>query len=141
MRAKPKLTPTPPDVKDAPAPGPLRLPPVAGARLVLTGKDGNGVGQKLEVNKTMIDRHPDGVILGREPAADHVRVADDRAKALVSREHARFTLKGDHFQIEDARSSNGTFLNGEKLLPYQARPLRTGDKVRFADLEFVVDIN
>jgi S1-C subfamily serine protease len=140
MRSKPK-TSSPAVAKEPPAPDPLRLPPATGVRLMLTGKDGNGANQRLEVNKAMVDRHPDGVVLGREPAAGNVRLPDDRPKALVSREHARFSLKGDHFQIEDARSSNGTFLNGEKLTAYQPRPLRTGDKVRFADLEFIVDIN
>ena len=89
----------------------------------------------------MVERSSEGVVLGREPPAGGLRLPDNRARALISREHARFKLRGDHFQVEDARSSNGTFLNGEKLTPHEPRPLRTGDKIRFADLEFTVDIH
>ena len=135
--------------KGAPAPAPAvsaatappgPRPPVSGGRLVMNGKDGEGAAVKFELARDAVERAAEGVVLGREPPAGGLRLRDDRARALVSREHARFKMKGEHFQIEDARSANSTYLNGEKLKPFEPRPLRTGDKVRFADLEFTIDI-
>jgi len=50
----------------------------------------------------------------------------------VSRLHA--TLSWDHEQvvITDLNSTNGTFVNGERLLPNQPRRLRAGDKIALA---------
>jgi len=44
----------------------------------------------------------------------------------ISRTHARLLKEGEGFCIEDMNSSNGTFLNGEKV---QKQALRDGDQV------------
>ena len=36
--------------------------------------------------------------------------------------------------IVDMGSSNGTHLNGQKLMPHQPRVLRDGDEIRFGKL-------
>lgn len=50
------------------------------------------------------------LLLGRE--ADNDLVINDPE---VSRKHARFTLDGDSFWVEDLGSTNGTFINGKRL--------------------------
>ncbi len=52
----------------------------------------------------------------------------------VSRLHA--TLEWDHEQvvITDHNSTNGTFVNGERLAPEQPRRLRAGDKINLAQV-------
>src|SRR5437879_5553793 len=52
----------------------------------------------------------------------------------VSRLHA--TMEWDHEQvvITDLGSTNGTFVNGERLAPNQQRRLRAGDKINVAQV-------
>ena len=45
---------------------------------------------------------------------------------MVSRKHARIAMQGDQIWIEDLGSTNGTFVNGEKIK--RAR-LKEGDRV------------
>jgi len=53
----------------------------------------------------------------------------------VSKIHAEIYADAGGLRLRDARSTNGTFLNGE---PVEDAPLREGDVVHFADFEFRV---
>lgn len=61
------------------------------------------------------------IIVGRSSDLDMVLVED-----MVSRKHARITMQADQIWIEDLGSTNGTFVNGEKIK--RAR-LKEGDRV------------
>ncbi|MBN9165677.1 MAG: FHA domain-containing protein, partial [Myxococcales bacterium] len=61
------------------------------------------------------------IIVGRSSDLDMVLVED-----MVSRKHARITMQQDQIWIEDLGSTNGTFVNGEKIK--RAR-LKEGDRV------------
>src|SRR5579863_5328444 len=61
------------------------------------------------------------IIVGRSSDLDMVLVED-----MVSRKHARIGMQGDQIWIEDLGSTNGTFVNGEKIK--RAR-LKEGDRV------------
>ena len=63
--------------------------------------------------------------IGRDESCDIV--LDDRQ---VSRLHARVSWQGDHYEVEDLGSKNGTHLNGKDV--YSAMPLRDGDEVQIA---------
>jgi len=52
----------------------------------------------------------------------------------VSRQHAALEVNEDTLMILDVGSSNGTYLNGQRLLPNQPRVLRDGDEVRLGKL-------
>jgi pSer/pThr/pTyr-binding forkhead associated (FHA) protein len=52
----------------------------------------------------------------------------------VSRQHARIVFHDDELTIEDIGSVNGTFLNGRRIVPYQAVPLNDGDVVQLGTL-------
>ena len=52
----------------------------------------------------------------------------------VSREHARIRREGRHTFLEDAGSSNGTFLNDERLLT--PTELRDNDRIAIGDVTF-----
>ncbi len=53
----------------------------------------------------------------------------------VSREHARIRRKGQNWLIEDLRSSNGVFLNDERVLG--SMELRDGDLINIGDINFI----
>jgi pSer/pThr/pTyr-binding forkhead associated (FHA) protein len=63
----------------------------------------------------------DTVVFGRGPEADAVLEGDD----FASGRHARVFRKGDDVYVEDLGSTNGTFVNGQRLAA--ERRLRPGD--------------
>ena len=70
--------------------------------------------------------------IGRAPGVDFVVDA-----ALVSRVHCRLTLSDtNELLLEDLGSTNGTFVNGEKV---PTAVLSDGDKVTVGRIEFVVN--
>ena len=60
-------------------------------------------------------------------SADCDIVLDDRQ---ISRLHARILWRGDHYEIEDLASKNGTHLNGRDVVSPQ--PLHDGDEIQVA---------
>jgi pSer/pThr/pTyr-binding forkhead associated (FHA) protein len=70
------------------------------------------------------------VALGRSSSNDVVLKGDDYA----SGQHARLTRHGGLMYVEDAGSTNGTFVNGRKTVG--ATPLREGDEVRVGSTTF-----
>ena len=58
---------------------------------------------------------------------------------FISRVHARIYEEMDGYYIEDLNSSNGTFVNGEKLKPHTQVMFQLGDIIMLADMEFVVE--
>ncbi len=52
----------------------------------------------------------------------------------VSRLHACFRRSDEALTVEDMNSANGTYLNGQRMVPNQPRVLQDGDEVRFGKL-------
>lgn len=55
---------------------------------------------------------------------------------VVSRVHARINCEMGEFSIEDLNSTNGTFVNDERLKPHEIKIIEKGDYIKLADLEF-----
>ena len=68
--------------------------------------------------------------IGRSSASDIVLKSDD----YVSGQHARLTRHGGLLYVEDAGSTNGTYVNDRKTIG--ATPLRSGDRVRVGSTTF-----
>lgn len=73
----------------------------------------------LEAEKTVI---------GRAPEVD-ISINDSR----ISRKHLRISLKGGQATIEDLGSTNGTFVNGERI---RERILQSGDRIHISSDTF-----
>ena len=61
------------------------------------------------------------IVIGRSSELDMVLVED-----MVSRRHAKITAKGDELFLQDLGSTNGSFVNGEKV---ERARLEEGDRV------------
>ena len=58
----------------------------------------------------------------------------------LSRRHAKIVNEGGMlFLREEVGTTNGTFINGERVPTGQARPLSLGDTLRFGTVEWKVD--
>ena len=77
-----------------------------------------------------------GAIIGRQ-TGDYVNVLS--SQKYVSRTHAR-VQKNDAgaWEIVDLNSSNGTFLNGQQLVPNQPAVFKIGNTITFYDIDFLV---
>ena len=54
----------------------------------------------------------------------------------ISRMHARLEYRQGAYYLKDLNSRNGTFVNGERLMPQEARIVSHGDRVAFADVQY-----
>ncbi|MDQ4095582.1 MAG: FHA domain-containing protein, partial [Actinomycetota bacterium] len=89
----------------------------------LNGKTGAVAGRRIEVNGPMV--------IGREDA--DITIEDPE----ISRRHAEVRPAGDRIEIEDLGSTNGTFVNGERITrPYT---LSEGDFVRVGQSELELE--
>jgi predicted component of type VI protein secretion system len=66
------------------------------------------------------------ILLGRDLAND-ITIGDPE----VSRRHARFFMRDDNIFVEDLGSTNGTFLNGERIS--SPKQLRVGDVITLGE--------
>jgi hypothetical protein len=72
------------------------------------------------------------LVLGRDPEESLVAAAFADYDN-VSRRHATVTVSDSgHATIRDERSTNGTFVNGDRVLPGSEARLADGDRVRLA---------
>ena len=69
--------------------------------------------------------------VGRAPRADFIVDA-----ALVSRLHCRLTATNDSLEVEDLKSTNGTFVNDQRIDRAQ---LANGDLLRVGRFELKVE--
>lgn len=59
------------------------------------------------------------------------------ATSQISRQHAKINRIGEQLYVQDLGSSNGTFINGERI-GTDAHALQATDELAFADLAFLV---
>ena len=72
------------------------------------------------------------VTIGRDASCD-LTIED----VMISRQHARIRFQGQHYFVEDLGSSNGTFINGNRLGPNPV-PLSNGDQIQLGSAAVLV---
>jgi hypothetical protein len=84
-----------------------------------------------KADKAPLSFNTSEIILGRDPACEYP--LPDEA---VSNRHARFSYHHKQWWLEDLGSTNGTFLNTEKLVT--AAVVESGDMIRVGSLELEI---
>lgn len=80
----------------------------------------------------------DRLVIGRKINASGTVLADYEVDASgISRQHLAFEHNGSEYVIKDLESKNGSYLNGERLLPHREYVLHDGDRIRIATVECV----
>jgi pSer/pThr/pTyr-binding forkhead associated (FHA) protein len=92
------------------------------ARLVLLSEGFNGRSYELKVDKTTVGRVSDN--------------AFEIPEASVSSHHAEILLRGNDIVVRDLGSTNGTFINGEKITEAVLKP---GQTLRFGTIDLRLD--
>ncbi|MHB0947277.1 MAG: FHA domain-containing protein [Sedimentisphaerales bacterium] len=93
--------------------------------LILLKKDGN---------KQVFPVRNKATILGRRPDCELYIPLQ-----VVSRRHCQLSQEDNSLKVRDLRSSNGTFLNGQKILDEtEAKP---GDRLQIGPLTFAIQID
>lgn len=78
------------------------------------------------------------LIVGRDPEASPLALRL-RDYGNLSRRHARLRPTAEGMWIEDLGSTNGVFINGQRLTPHQPQLLAESGEVRLAK-DFVVRV-
>lgn len=90
--------------------------PSSNFKLVLIDNQSSTPPREFELVKSEL-------VIGRDESVDLPITSP-----AISRRHAKFTREGDGFVLEDLGSSNGTFVNGQKLSGRHT--LKSGDEIR-----------
>jgi hypothetical protein len=141
-----------------PSGGPLRTEPLpehedeGPARMRGDGGDGEGavVTINIEVDvlntgrKLMLSADRE-ILVGRLDAAHGIfpeldLTADSGLEQGVSRRHARIYTRDSTCFVEDLDSTNGTFLNGERVTPYLPYAFHDGDVLTFGSLRLAFHV-
>jgi pSer/pThr/pTyr-binding forkhead associated (FHA) protein len=77
------------------------------------------------------------LLAGRHPECG-LLLPEGGAEGGPSRRHALISVDEGTLWVEDLDSKNGTFVNGTRLAAKQPTQLRSGDRLRFDRIEFVV---
>jgi pSer/pThr/pTyr-binding forkhead associated (FHA) protein/predicted Ser/Thr protein kinase len=138
--------PAPPPAAAAPESAtPVPSPVVAGANVPTDAPPspggGDAVPEAIELRVTdgpaagnVLRVAGEELLIGRQ-APGQGKLGND---IEISRRHARVTREATGFVIEDLGSTNGTFVNGERITG--ARGLSAGDKLEMGDTKLVVEV-
>ncbi len=92
-------------------------------------------GQTLELDVHRVGALVLGRLAGQDLPVPHLDLTPfEAAEAGVSREHLRLDLREYSLYVTDLGSTNGTYLNGLRVMANQPRIVRDGDEIRLGQL-------
>ena len=126
--------PAPAPVAAAPEPAPVAAPPAAPARYELRHAESGAAFQLAGEGEYLVGR-PDPAS-GINP---EINLGPYDAARSLSRRHAKIVVEGARVMVrEDAATTNGTFVNGERIQTGHPVTLKPGDKIKFGSVEIDV---
>lgn len=117
----------------APAAGPVQHR-TARAQIVI----GNGQSIELAGKSSYLIGREDQVS-GVYPDVDTTRSDGDASG--VSRRHAEIVLQSDQWFVQDLNSTNGTYINNQRMAPLSRQPLHSGDQIRLGKWTATFQVN
>ena len=117
--------------------------------LVIGPRDLTGPGQVIVLNivKRALQVVVHGaLILGRDPDPQGKQAAMvleelGAYQMGVSRQHAVLEANNGAVSIKDLRSTNGTYVNGKRLIPHQPAALHDGAEIRLGNLRIWINFS
>ena len=117
--AAPKAEAAPPEMKAPPKAAPAKTSAEDIEGTVIEGEISGTVTVLIKgEDKGTYDITTSGTILGRDPAVSDIHIAN----SIVSKTHLKILPKGKQFYIADLGSTNGTYVNGEKITETLVNP-------------------
>jgi hypothetical protein len=121
---------------------------------VLGSEDTILLEEDAEATTLLMEPVHEPVILISQKTQEHIKInaesyslgkgqANDyciQGNSAVSRRHALVIRREENYYIKDVGSTNGTFLNGRRLLPEEEALLAADDEVKLADEIFTVEM-
>ncbi len=130
----PAASPAPPAPKPVVDAAPTPPPPKPAAP--------TGLAMRIAANGEVVSLDPMRAqfLIGRPDPATGAKPEIDLGpfdvQRTLSRRHATLLREGVQYSVrEDAATTNGTYLNGERLQTGVAMPVKAGDKLRFGSIE------
>ncbi len=117
-------------------PGPSAAPAAGGSKTEILYR-----APQMTHEAVLIERRTDTPYPINRPTVAIGRAEGNEVKLdseRLSRKHAHIELRDETFYVQDDNSGNGTFVNNVRI--YGLTPLRDGDIVRFADVEFTFKV-
>jgi pSer/pThr/pTyr-binding forkhead associated (FHA) protein len=143
-KAVPVAKPTPP-VKSAESAKPVGAAwPVEPAKPVEADKPAPPTASRVVPIRSVTLTGSSGTFklgLGRHDVGRSDSIAMALLSPQVSRMHATVIVTTKDVRVEDAKSANGTSVNGTKLPTGGAQSIKSGDRVSFGNLEFTVEVS
>lgn len=99
---------------------------------------GNGQSVELSGKPSYLIGREDQVS-GIYPDVDTTRSDGDAAG--VSRRHAEIVQLSDLWFLQDLNSTNGTYINNQRVAPHSRQPLRSGDQIRLGKWAATFQVN
>jgi len=113
------------------------IPPAATALRISIVRSGRQVSFPLPIREITLGRYDSSSI-----ASLNLDLTSDGALAEgVSRNHAKIYQRENRLLIEDVGSTNGTFVNKQRLTPHLPHALQEGDTVHLGRLKLLVSFS
>lgn len=96
----------------------------------------NGQPIAIQKEKVFILGRVSAEIKTREPLVDLTQF--DALSLGISRVHLMIRQTKDGYQVMDLESSNGSWLENQRLVPKQSYPIESGDRIRIGRLNILV---
>jgi len=101
--------------------------------ILISGFCNDGHVIRLVVDQEQVEARQPGLSIGRAEHCD--MILDD---PTVSREHALVQYYSGFFSLRDLGSSNGTFVNGKRLVVGVSSTIRSGDRLKIGKIRLSV---